>query len=126
MHVECSLKASMSEVSCTQRSNFRLYDQLELIGGINAGNAMTYLEAGASHVIVTSYVFENGRINFERLEELLHIIGKDRLVLDLSCRRRADDSSGKFYVVTNKWTKFTDFELRYVVNVNLLITPSFC
>ena len=62
-------------------------------------------------MIVTSYVFLDGQIQFDRLEELVQLVGRDRLVLDLSCRRKADALDGLYYVVTNKWTKFTDFPL---------------
>lgn len=78
-------------------------------GGIKAENALQYLEAGASHVIVTSFVFNDGSIDMHRLQTLSSLVGKVRLVIDLSCRRRIDDPSGLFYVVTNKWTKYTDF-----------------
>jgi phosphoribosylformimino-5-aminoimidazole carboxamide ribotide isomerase len=77
---------------------------LQIGGGINAENAQGWLDAGASHVIVTSWVFREGRIDRERLGELLKRIGKPRLVLDLSCRRRGND----YFVVTDRWQKFTD------------------
>ncbi len=37
-------------------------------GGITPQNAITYLDAGASHVIVTSYVFSNGQIDMDKLQ----------------------------------------------------------
>jgi phosphoribosylformimino-5-aminoimidazole carboxamide ribotide isomerase len=80
---------------------------LHLGGGVNASNARGWLEAGASHVIVTSWVFREGRVDWARLEELVKAIGKDRLVLDLSCRQRAE----KYFVVTDRWQKFTDLEV---------------
>ena len=61
-------------------------------------------EAGASQVIVTSYVFQDGRIQYENLEKMRNTVGKERLVLDLSCRKR----DGEYYVVTDRWQKFTD------------------
>jgi phosphoribosylformimino-5-aminoimidazole carboxamide ribotide isomerase len=76
-----------------------------LPGGINADNCQFFVERGASHVIVTSYVFRDGQIDFERLEKLKQLIGKAHLVLDLSCRKKADDN--KFYVMTDRWQKFT-------------------
>ncbi len=76
---------------------------LQVGGGINLGNAPAFLDAGASHVIITSWVFQGGRIDWDRLEKLVSTIGKQRLVLDLSCRRR-DDS---YIVVTDHWQKFT-------------------
>jgi phosphoribosylformimino-5-aminoimidazole carboxamide ribotide isomerase len=80
---------------------------LQIGGGINADNAAHYIEQGASHVIITSYVFKNGEINFENLEKVVAAIGKERLVLDLSCRRKDD----KYYVVTDRWQKFTNFQV---------------
>ena len=65
------------------------------------------LKAGASHVIVTSWIFHDGRLNEERLAELVAAIGKERLVLDLSCRKR----DGKYFVVTDRWQKFTELEI---------------
>ena len=73
-------------------------------GGINSSNARVWLDAGASHVIVTSWVFREGRVDWERLEELVKIIGKDKLVLDLSCRKRSEN----YFVVTDRWQKFTE------------------
>ena len=63
---------------------------LQVGGGITAENAREYLDAGASHVIVTSYVFKDGNINYENLEKLKKEVGKEHLVLDLSCRKRED------------------------------------
>jgi phosphoribosylformimino-5-aminoimidazole carboxamide ribotide isomerase len=73
-------------------------------GGITPENAVAYLDAGASHVIVTSYVFSNGRIDLEKLKLLQETVGKDRLVLDLSCRKKGSD----FWIVTDRWQKFTN------------------
>ena len=77
---------------------------LHMGGGINPDNALEYLEAGASHVIVTSYLFSNGRINNDHLDKIVKTIGKKRLVIDLSCRKKGS----VFYVVTDRWQKFTD------------------
>jgi phosphoribosylformimino-5-aminoimidazole carboxamide ribotide isomerase len=77
---------------------------LQLGGGVNLENAAAWLEAGASHVIVTSWVFRDGRLDGGRLAALVQAIGKDRLVLDLSCRLR----DGEYFVVTDRWQKFTD------------------
>lgn len=76
-------------------------------GGITAANAEEFLEAGASHVIVTSFVFRDGKIDRGNLEKIAGAVGKERLVLDLSCRKR----DGKYYVVTDRWQKFTDTEV---------------
>lgn len=78
---------------------------MQIGGGIDPRNAVSFLEEGASHVIVTSYVFRDGRLDLDRLEEMKRAVGKKRLVLDLSCRRRQD---GSFAVVTDRWQKFTE------------------
>ncbi|HTX21239.1 MAG TPA: phosphoribosylformimino-5-aminoimidazole carboxamide ribotide isomerase [Candidatus Aquilonibacter sp.] len=77
---------------------------LQIGGGINLQNARDWLEAGASHVIVTSWVFNKGRVDWDRLDELIKKIGKDKLVIDLSCRKR----DGNYFVVTDRWQKFTE------------------
>jgi phosphoribosylformimino-5-aminoimidazole carboxamide ribotide isomerase len=86
---------------------------LQIGGGINSANARGWLDAGASHVIVTSWAFREGRVDWERLGELVKVIGKDRLVLDLSCRKRGED----YFVVTDRWQKFTDL----IVNQESLV-----
>lgn len=80
---------------------------LQAGGGITAENAAQFLDAGASHVIVTSYVFQNGRIEKEKLCKLVKTVGKERLVLDLSVRLR----DGHYYIVTDRWQKYTTVEL---------------
>ena len=80
---------------------------LQIGGGICLDNATKYLDAGASHVIVTSWVFHDGQLDLDRLASLVQKIGASRLVLDLSCRRK----DGKYYVVTDRWTRFTDLEV---------------
>lgn len=76
---------------------------LQLGGGITAANAGRWLDRGAAAVIVTSYVFRDGQIFEDRLAELLQAVGRERLVLDLSCRKR----DGRYHVVTDRWQKFT-------------------
>ena len=77
---------------------------LQIGGGIDADNAGAWLDAGASHVIVTSWVFHDGYIDMKRLKRLSRQVGKSRLVLDLSCRRREND----YIVATNRWQTFTE------------------
>jgi phosphoribosylformimino-5-aminoimidazole carboxamide ribotide isomerase len=72
-------------------------------GGLTPDNAREYLDAGASHVIVTSYVFRDGRLDAERLQQLIDTVGRERLVLDLSCRKRDD----LYWVVTDRWQRFS-------------------
>ncbi len=80
---------------------------LQIGGGIHAENAEEFLQAGASHVIVTSYVFKDGRISWENLDRLVSAAGKEHLVLDLSCRKK----DGDYYIVTDRWQKFTDVKI---------------
>jgi len=80
---------------------------MQVGGGVNLDNAAGWLDAGAAQVIVTSWVFQAGRVDFERLASLERKIGKQHLVLDLSCRRRGDD----YWVVTDRWQKFTDVRI---------------
>ena len=96
---------------------------MQVGGGINPQNAVEYLNAGASHVIVTSCVFRGGKINWKSLSELVQVVGKERLVLDLSCRQRMEDPTGAYYVVTDRWQKFTEFEVN---PANLRRLASFC
>lgn len=77
---------------------------LHIGGGINAANARGWLDAGASHVIVTSWVFREGRVDWTRLVDLVKTVGRESLVLDLSCRKRGEN----YFVVTDRWRKFTE------------------
>jgi phosphoribosylformimino-5-aminoimidazole carboxamide ribotide isomerase len=81
-------------------------------GGINAANAKAWLDAGASHVIVTSWVFRQGKLDPARLAELVASVGKERLVLDLSCRKRDEI----YVVMMDRWQTYTDL----VVNADTL------
>ena len=76
-------------------------------GGIRAENAEIFLRAGATHVIVTSYVFRGGQIDYGNLDTLVRTVGREHLVLDLSCRKRGED----YFIVTDRWQKFTDVKL---------------
>ncbi|MBP5491273.1 MAG: phosphoribosylformimino-5-aminoimidazole carboxamide ribotide isomerase [Clostridiales bacterium] len=80
---------------------------LQVGGGISAENAEEFILAGASHVIVTSYVFSDGKIHYGRLKKLVEAVGKEHIVLDLSCRKK----DGEYYVVTDRWQKFTSEKL---------------
>ncbi|WP_168119028.1 phosphoribosylformimino-5-aminoimidazole carboxamide ribotide isomerase [Paenibacillus sp. HB172176] len=80
---------------------------LQIGGGIKDANAGFYLENGATHVIVTSYIFKDGMLDERNLAKLVAEVGKNRLVIDLSCKQK----DGKWYVVTNQWKQFSDFEV---------------
>ena len=104
---------------------------LQIGGGINAQNARGWLDAGASHVIVTSWVFREGIVDWERLGELVKTVDKNRLVLDLSCRRKVQSPKSTrlrcasprqevqspellqsdYFVVTDRWQKFTELAI---------------
>lgn len=92
---------------------------LQIGGGITDTNAKEWLDYGASHVIVTSFVFRESTIDLERLEKLVHVVGgKERLVLDLSCRRRrcnqtttTTTTDNPYYVVTDKWQNYTNYPI---------------
>lgn len=81
---------------------------LQIGGGVCPENTEEYLDAGASHVIVTSYVFKDGKISWENLRRMEAAAGKEHLVLDLSCRKKED---GKYYIVTDRWQKFTEVQV---------------
>lgn len=80
---------------------------MQIGGGVNADNAKAYIDAGASHVIVTSYVFKDGKINYDNLKLLKEAVGKEHIVLDLSCRKK----DGDYYIVTDRWQKFTNVKV---------------
>ncbi|KAH7267374.1 uncharacterized protein BKA55DRAFT_555419 [Fusarium redolens] len=83
---------------------------LQVGGGINDKNAKEWLDAGAEKVIITSYLFPEGRFSQVRLDAVLQALGgdKNKLVIDLSCRRRGEDS---WFVAMNKWQTITDMEV---------------
>lgn len=80
---------------------------MQVGGGINPKNAIGYLNEGATHVIVTSFVFHDGIINMDNLRLLNNKIGSEHIVLDLSCKKH----NGRYYVATNRWQKLTDVEV---------------
>jgi phosphoribosylformimino-5-aminoimidazole carboxamide ribotide isomerase len=91
-------------------------------GGVNPSNSARYLDAGASHVIVTSYVFRDGEVDWDRVDEMTRAVGRSHLVLDVSCRRRprgSDDAkdarnrggADDWIVCTDRWQKWTNMVL---------------
>ena len=84
---------------------------LQVGGGITAVNAKEYLDAGASHVIVTSWIFPNGELDIERLRLLTNTIGKSRLVLDLSCKSTSRGESPSWNIAINRWQTLTDVKI---------------
>jgi phosphoribosylformimino-5-aminoimidazole carboxamide ribotide isomerase len=92
---------------------------LHIGGGITADNAAYYLEQGASHVIVTSYIFRDGELDRNHLEKIVSTVGKERLVIDLSCKQK----DGRWYVVTNQWKTFSNFAVN---QANLSELAGYC
>ena len=92
---------------------------MQIGGGICLENAEHFLDMGASHVIVTSYVFRNSAVDFERLKALSALTGKDRLVLDLSCRRYEDG----YYIMTDRWQNKTNVRL---TTETMLMLQDYC
>lgn len=86
-------------------SALRAYPKgMQIGGGVTDKNAKDYIDMGASHVIVTSFVFKDGKINYDNLNSLVGAVGKKHIVLDLSCRKK----DNQYYIVTDRWQKFTD------------------
>lgn len=80
---------------------------LQVGGGITAHSAAGWLERGARKAIVTSFVFSDGRLHRGRLAEMVAAVGRDRLVLDLSCALQGD----RYVVMTDRWQKATQFAI---------------
>ena len=110
-HVIILNKSDSEYYEATKDAAFRALEAypggLQIGGGVNADNALEYIQAGASHVIVTSFVFKDGKINYSNMEKLVDAVGKEHIVLDLSCGIK----DGKYYVVTDRWQKFSDEEV---------------
>lgn len=92
---------------------------MQIGGGITADNALEFIEKGASHVIVTSYVFRDGLVYEDNLKRLVDAVGKEKVVLDLSCKKSGDD----YYITTDRWQKMTKV---CVTNEMLDYFASFC
>jgi phosphoribosylformimino-5-aminoimidazole carboxamide ribotide isomerase len=92
---------------------------MQIGGGINPDNACKFLDAGASHVIVTSYIFKDGNFNVDNLKRIKEKVGKERLVIDLSCRKK----NNYYYVVTERWQNFTEFTIS---KENIKILEDYC
>ena len=80
---------------------------LQLGGGVNLDNAERWLSAGAGKIIVTSWLFVAGELCPARVADLSSLVGRERLVIDLSCRRHA----GGWRVATDRWQTVTATEV---------------
>ncbi|MCR5597130.1 MAG: phosphoribosylformimino-5-aminoimidazole carboxamide ribotide isomerase [Lachnospiraceae bacterium] len=110
-HIILLNKAGTDEYEQTRRQAVSALGQwkggMSVGGGITVENAESFLDAGAYAVIITSYVFRNGIIDMDRLEEVKQTVGREHVILDLSCRKKDDG----YYVVTDRWQNFTDTKL---------------
>lgn len=91
------------DVRQTQKALSVFPNGLQIGGGVDDTNADYFIKNGASHVIVTSFVFQDGVINYNNLNKLVEKVGKEHIVLDLSCRKKESE----YYIVTNRWQSFT-------------------
>lgn len=96
---------------------------MQIGGGINIDNAQSWLDCGASHVIVTSWLFPDGGLSLERSEALVQRIGRDKIVIDLSCRIKVVEGSEKWFVAMDKWQTMTSFELN---KENITMLEQYC
>jgi len=80
---------------------------LQFGGGVNSTNAAEFLQAGASHVIVTSYLFDGGQFSWDKLAEIKTETGAERLILDLSCRR----TESGWNIATDRWQTVTEMQV---------------
>ena len=80
---------------------------MQVGGGIRPDTAAAWLSRGAAQVIVTSYVFSDGQLHRNRLAQMVAAVGRDQLVLDLSCSNR----DGHYVVMTDRWQQATDFAI---------------
>ena len=80
---------------------------MQIGGGIDADNAPEFIDAGASHVIVTSYVFKDGKVDEDNLKRLVQSVGREHVVLDLSCKKSGD----RYYIATDRWQQMTSVDI---------------
>ncbi|MDR0991646.1 MAG: phosphoribosylformimino-5-aminoimidazole carboxamide ribotide isomerase [Ruminococcus sp.] len=109
-HVIILNRRNTPEYEADKRQAFAAFQTFE--GGLQAGGgidpltASDFLDAGASHVIATSYIFKDGILSQRHLDELVSAVGKEKLVLDLSCRREGKTLK----IVCDRWQTFTSLE----------------
>ena len=107
-HVIILNKAGTAEYELSKNAAFEAFKEypngLQTGGGINAENAYEFIEKGASHVIVTSFLFDNGKLSFEKMNILKNAVGKEHIVFDLSCKKVGNE----YFVTTDRWQTVTD------------------
>ncbi len=83
---------------------------MQIGGGINIRNAVEWLEAGASQIIITSSLFDSdGRFLEKNLRELAAEVGRENIVVDLSCRR----TKTGWTVAMNRWQTLTNIDVTH-------------
>eukprot|EP01060_Flectonema_neradi_P033666 TRINITY_DN5716_c1_g2_i1.p1 TRINITY_DN5716_c1_g2~~TRINITY_DN5716_c1_g2_i1.p1 ORF type:complete len:284 (+),score=48.31 TRINITY_DN5716_c1_g2_i1:76-852(+) len=92
---------------------------LQVGGGINPDNALKWINYGASHVIVTSFMFDGATVSIKKVQQLVDVVGKDRLILDLSCKRTGDE----WMVAKDRWQTTTDLK---ITHENLDMLSQYC
>ena len=110
-HVIILNKAGTKEYEASKEEAFKAFktfpEGLQVGGGINDKNASEFLKAGASHVIVTSFLFEDGKLSERRMKSLKDAVSKEKIVFDLSCKKVED----KYFVTTDRWQTVTKTEM---------------
>ena len=110
-HVIILNKAGTDEYEASKEEALKAFEAfpngLQVGGGINDKNAAEFVEAGASHVIVTSYLFEDGKLSEEKMKKLKDAVSKDKIVFDLSCKKVGE----KYFVTTDRWQTITETEM---------------
>ncbi|WVR05060.1 phosphoribosylformimino-5-aminoimidazole carboxamide ribotide isomerase [Kwoniella sp. DSM 27419] len=92
---------------------------MQVGGSITEANAQEWLDKGASKVIITSYLFPEGRFDEGRLSRLSEAVGRDRLVVDISCRKR----EAGWIVAMNGWKTLTDM---HVTQESIKLIEKYC
>ena len=77
---------------------------LQIGGGITDENAKEYIDLGASHVIVTSYLFEDGRFSLSKMKKLADAVGREHVVFDLSVKCFEDG----YHIMADRWQTKTE------------------
>lgn len=94
-------------------------------GDVTDATGPNWLKLGASKVIVRSWLFPDGKFNEERLRSLSALVGSDKLIVDVSCRRippKEGSSEPRWKVALNSWKTLTDTEVN---EDSILVLSSF-
>ncbi len=112
-HVIILNKAGTKEYEASKKEAFKAFKAfpmgLQVGGGINDKNAAEFINANASHVIVTGFLFEDGKLSFDKMKLLKDVLGKEKIVFDLSCKKVGE----KYFITTDRWQTVTDSVMNY-------------